>query len=275
MLGRERDDQVAMDRSPGAAKHEQAAIRALRERRDGAFDLTGVAYVNGAQVHADRWRQRLDGAELAGTGRHRGIAQHRYSSDARRDLLEKLEPLSTDGIFVDGKAGGVSARPRLAVDVAARNRVTDTREDDRDGAGHLQQWRDGGAGRGQYDIGCERDQFGRVFAHGVGLAVAPPVFDPDVLPDDPARVLETLRERSQASLAFRVVRGKRREHADAPHTLALLPSRRDRPRSRRAAEQRDELAAPHIEPPPPRVGSPHPQPAIGAAASLTNGPGLF
>jgi hypothetical protein len=31
------------------------------------------------------------------------------------------------------------------------------------------------------------------------------------------------------------------QHADAPHTVALLRSRRERP-SRRAAEERDELA---------------------------------
>ena len=34
------------------------------------------------------------------------------------------------------------------------------------------------------------------------------------------------------------------QHADAPHALALLRARRERPRRRRAAEQRDELAAP-------------------------------
>src|SRR5262249_6516782 len=35
------------------------------------------------------------------------------------------------------------------------------------------------------------------------------------------------------------------QHADAPHPLALLRARRERPRRRRAAEQRDELASLH------------------------------
>src|SRR6266567_8216540 len=35
------------------------------------------------------------------------------------------------------------------------------------------------------------------------------------------------------------------EHADAPHSLGLLRARRERPCNGRAAEQRDELAAPH------------------------------
>src|SRR5207248_1522037 len=40
----------------------------------------------------------------------------------------------------------------------------------------------------------------------------------------------------------RIVRGGRQVHGDAPHALGLLRTRRERPRRRRAAEQRDELA---------------------------------
>src|SRR5215510_2291019 len=35
------------------------------------------------------------------------------------------------------------------------------------------------------------------------------------------------------------------QHADTAHPLALLRARRERPRGRRTAEQRDELAPPH------------------------------
>ena len=41
----------------------------------------------------------------------------------------------------------------------------------------------------------------------------------------------------------RVVFGVNHQHADAPHPVALLLARRERPRRRRA-DQRDELAAP-------------------------------
>jgi hypothetical protein len=63
-------------------------------------------------------------------------------------------------------------------------------------------------------------------------------------------------------------------YAAPPHAFALL---RLRPPTacRRASDQRDELAPPHVEPPPPRVGPPHAQPVIGAAASLMGGPELF
>ena len=52
------------------------------------------------------------------------------------------------------------------------------------------------------------------------------------------------RNAAMRACALRIVRGRVHEHADAPHPLALLRARRQRPR-RRAAEQRDELAPPH------------------------------
>ena len=56
---------------------------------------------------------------------------------------------------------------------------------------------------------------------------------------------QPLQERPDAGLTFRIVRGCGQEHADAPHALGLLRARRERPRRRRAAEQRDELAPVH------------------------------
>src|SRR5262249_24430135 len=52
-------------------------------------------------------------------------------------------------------------------------------------------------------------------------------------------------ERRDAGLSFRVVRARGHQHADAPHPLALLRARRERPRGCRTAEQRHELAPPH------------------------------
>src|SRR5262249_19337142 len=49
----------------------------------------------------------------------------------------------------------------------------------------------------------------------------------------------------QSSLAHRIVLRERHEHADAAHSFGLLRARRNRPWRRRAAEQRDELAASH------------------------------
>jgi hypothetical protein len=56
-------------------------------------------------------------------------------------------------------------------------------------------------------------------------------------------LLQPLQERADASLGIRIVGGEIHEHADPPHALSLLRARRERPRSRRAAEQRKDLAS--------------------------------
>ena len=98
---------------------------------------------------------------------------------------------------------------------------------------------------GQDDIRRERDQFRRVSTGSVGIARPPAIVDPHVAADGPAQFLQPLQERSDAGLRFRIVRDQVREHADATHPLGLLRARRERPRSRRAAEERDELAPFH------------------------------
>src|SRR5262249_20535737 len=78
-----------------------------------------------------------------------------------------------------------------------------------------------------------------------GIARAPTIVNPQIAPDHPGRLLQPLVKRCEASQRFGVVRGEVHEHADAPYALALLRARRERPRGRRAAKQRDELAPPH------------------------------
>ena len=77
-----------------------------------------------------------------------------------------------------------------------------------------------------------------------GINRGPAGLNAHVLPDAPTRLLQSLQERPEAGLPYRIVRGCGQEHADPPHPLRLLRSRRERPR-RCAAEQRDELPALH------------------------------
>ena len=87
----------------------------------------------------------------------------------------------------------------------------------------------------------------------IGVARAPAAVDAHVATDRQSEFLKPLQERRVAGLRFRIIRRKGIEHTDAPHTLALLRTRAERPRCRRAAEKRDELAPPcmsgkqHIE----------------------------
>src|SRR5262249_3587603 len=57
--------------------------------------------------------------------------------------------------------------------------------------------------------------------------------------------LQPLCEHRQAGLRFLIIGVQAFEHTDALQTLGLLRPRRQRPRCRRAAQKRDEVAPPH------------------------------
>src|SRR5262245_16343513 len=84
-----------------------------------------------------------------------------------------------------------------------------------------------------------------VSANAFDIACTPARVDPHVATDCPAPLLQSLKERRNAGLSFRIVCGKVRDNPDAPHALRLLRARRERRRGCRTAEQRDERAAFH------------------------------
>src|SRR3954468_4222951 len=71
------------------------------------------------------------------------------------------------------------------------------------------------------------------------------VIDPQVASDGPTRLLQSLQECRDVGLRLGLVRTREHQHTDAPYALGLLRTHHNRPRRRRAAEQRDELAPPH------------------------------
>jgi hypothetical protein len=79
-------------------------------------------------------------------------------------------------------------------------------------------------------------------ANVFGTTSAPTGIDPNVATYDPAQLLQSLLERRDASLRFRIGLGHAHEHADVPHTVGLLCARTEWPCCRCAAEQRHELA---------------------------------
>src|SRR5262249_52386055 len=102
----------------------------------------------------------------------------------------------------------------------------------------IEMWRAAGC---ENDVGRECDQFGCIFANLFG-AGRPARVDAHIMAVDPAQFPQPAEERRDAGSAFRIVRGGAHEHADAPHPLALLRARRERPCGS-AADERDELAA--------------------------------
>src|SRR5215475_3468641 len=81
----------------------------------------------------------------------------------------------------------------------------------------------------------------------IGTRIA--IFDQDVAASRPSELPEPLSEILKITLRVRVILGDPQQYRDPPHSdhrrRWLLRPRRERPRGRRAAEQRDELAPPH------------------------------
>jgi hypothetical protein len=92
---RQRGERPRMVRPKLARRHDQSAIRTLREVRNGTLDFPGIPQVDRAQLHADR-SGSLDRGKLADTGGDGRIAQHRRALHARCDAqarTQQSEPL--------------------------------------------------------------------------------------------------------------------------------------------------------------------------------------
>ena len=68
------------------------------------------------------------------------------------------------------------------------------------------------------------------------------IIDKHIAAFKPAKSLERLPKSCQTRLRFRIVLSETYQYAEPPNPLALLRTCCERPRSRRATEQRDELA---------------------------------
>ena len=228
-----------------APSHDQTAIRSAREAGDRALDRGCITNVDRAHLYPERRCHRLHRTKLTGSKGEVGIAKDRHLLHARRDFLEKLQPFCADAILESDKAGGVAARARQAIDKAGTNRIGRYCKHDRYRARRLQQRSRCGAAICEDDVRCEGCQFPSVSVKLRSVGCGPPRVEAHIAADIPAQERQRLHECSEADLKFRIVRGSRKQHTDAPHPLALLRPRRERPRCRRAAEQPDELPPPH------------------------------
>jgi hypothetical protein len=80
-----------------------------------------------------------------------------------------------------------------------------------------------------------------IFARTIGVAGSKAIVDPEIASLAPSKHLERLPQRVKSSGNFGIILGQAHDDAEAPHLLALLRTRRQRPRGR-AADERDELA---------------------------------
>src|SRR5262245_46190462 len=78
----------------------------------------------------------------------------------------------------------------------------------------------------------------------IEISGAPTYIDSQPGPVLPAKLVEPVQECRNVALPLPIILGETHQNANPQAAPGLLRSRRERPRSRRAAEQRDELASP-------------------------------
>src|SRR4029453_4926522 len=128
------------------------AIRQACESRDGPLHLGPVEYVDYGYFQAERRCDTLDDGELPSPRRDAGGTNGCDASHVWRDLLEQIKPFAAQAVFEQHEACNIAARPREVVDKTRAKRVDDDREDNRCGAGSLQQDVRGGAAKSDEDV---------------------------------------------------------------------------------------------------------------------------
>src|SRR5215475_11414118 len=93
------------------------------------------------------------------------------------------------------------------------------------------------------EVRCRTHQLCRVGLDLSQVSTGVSMLDLDVAVLGPAERLETLAKCNDPSQHFGIILGVWMQESDAPHAVALLRARRERPSSRQAAEKRDELAS--------------------------------
>ena len=172
------------------------------------------------------------------------IDEHGHTGGCGHQRTQEFQPLchqlSRDKI----DPCQVAARPGEAGDKTKPDRVVANGEDDGDRRGcRLGRERHRGAFDRDDHGDLSANQFGRQRRQPIELIVGPAVFDRHVLALDIAALLQGLAKYAQI-VRVRRVRRCGAEEPDHRHRR-LLRARCERPRRRRAAEQRDELAPPH------------------------------
>jgi hypothetical protein len=99
-----------------------------------------------------------------------GFAQNPDARHFRRNLLEKLRPLPSQGILELNEPSDIAAGSRETVDVTIADRVKALCHNDRHRATGLLQCLGGRTNPGQNDLRAERNQFSGVLVEARGIA---------------------------------------------------------------------------------------------------------
>src|SRR5262245_22893251 len=238
-----RDDPLVMNRGEDLRHHDQSASRFAPECTELVVHLDLIVNWERGQLDPIRSGSGLGRTkEWSHIGSRARIEQEPNPPDARRDVIENLYPFAAQLRLVGDEAGDRAAGVRQACDKATADRIGHVDEINGDCAALLHKCGDLRRGLNEHHF---RSLFDNLFCkapHPIGITSRPAIVGPEVTAVGPAQSLQSLAERGQVPMTFRIIRTPH-QHRDLPHALALLRPRRERPRGRRAAEQRYELAA--------------------------------
>src|SRR5262245_60063274 len=173
------------------------------------------------------------------------IEDHGDAGGPWRDLLQRRQHLADDRELIIRKSHHVAAGPREAFDIAGPDWIRCARDDDRNRAGQPHQdWNDA-ASNSDDGVGMQLHEIGAIGSHQVHIVGGPTLVEFDVAAPRPSQPLQLLSQCANTGLPFGIGRKVGHPNPDAPHALALLRARRERPRCSRAADERDELPPPH------------------------------
>src|SRR6516165_522443 len=240
MPGRDCSDKLPMEGGKSIRGYKEPAVGLPRECCDLTLYLVRLPYEGS---------DRLDFELGSSIGEYskivrimwRGLRVH-HKSDAgerRRNLFEHAQPFAHHQRLVKNEPGDVAARMRKAIDISGGNRVRDARENDGNRARFTQQCSEL-SGKARKDrIGRGTHELGRVGVSALVVATDPALVESDVAALRPATLLEALTQRRNDLEPEWIVGLEGHQYSKASSQFRLLRARRERPRSRRAAEQRD------------------------------------
>src|SRR6516225_2139964 len=143
------------------------------------------------------------------------------------------------------RAGEVAAWLRQAGHQTLSDRIVDDIEYNRDGTSRLFQCGSDRRPASDDEVRCRTYQLLRIGSDRAQVSTGISMLASDLAVLGPPERLEPLPKRNNAGQRFRIVLDVRMEERDATHARRLLRSRRERPRGRRAADKRDEVASVH------------------------------
>src|SRR5262249_46188716 len=243
-VARSQEDQLdtSADKK-GATADENRVCSIARNCCEGRFDVPAGADIKGLDLQSNGARSRVHVSQYGLGVCVRRIDEHGDVTSCGYELAQEFQPFCYQLITEKVDARRVAAGTGEAGDKGGAGGVFGNGKDDRDGRGSCL-----GRQRRVGTSGCDdhgdlpANQFSYQRRYPMDLILTPAVFDRDVLALDMAGILKALAE---CAYTVRLSIGRTRVD-DANHRQRRLRgARRDWPRDRRAAEQRDERAALH------------------------------